>query len=845
MTTTRRNAPKPDITQSDIPVPAAYFSSRRLLECNTLFAEIFLPVGEDASGGGLTIAAFAGDDNEALAKEFARLANSTEPVRSPVVREAVLPTREGPRRFLISTIPATYKDKRALRVIAQNITSYGERAVRAEEAEARYRIYVESTAAAIALVRDGLFVYVNKGLLDLFGYMFAEEMVAKDVTSFFPGRDRKAVAEYGHVGDGNSSHAPMLECTAIRKDNGRVNIQLRGEVIQVDDQPTMLWHCVDVSHLRQSEEAVERKARENEILERLLTAVHHSVDRVEVQRASLTASLRWLGYESGGLFLVSDEQKALILESEERLPPALSDKLRELPANEGLMGFLTKTMEPVRLAIEEYPAHLPYRGAFEAENVKALAFLPLVSGEHLAGILMLLTTKAHDVPAYHQGFLEIVARHLGFALHEATAYGQIQRRADALQDAIEQISGVVYVALPNGTFKYLSPVVERVVGFKIRELTATPDDWRAIVHPDDRSLAAERISRQAGIESEFVLEYRVLPKGKAAYIRVRDAVRYIRSTDGAVQIIYGLVTDVTQQTAARHEAVLAEIGKALEQSVDRDAIVTALSSRLAAGYPADLRMEQSIGTLLAAALDRVAPGADPETGGSASVSAGGFAADDLAHIVSHDLKEPLITIAGYAKLVRDGCAGVDDESREYLESVIRSSMHMKQLIEDLLSLLRVGRGIAHDAYVSPSGLLDDLMVELSFLIKERNARIEYPPDLPVVRYDSTALGIVFRNLIVNGVRHNTQAEPVVRVAARADECSITFSVSDNGVGIDAAHADRIFDLYERLHTNAGEPGSGIGLAIVKKMIEASGGTVWLESSPNAGSTFFFTVPVHG
>jgi PAS domain S-box-containing protein len=785
-TTKRDRSSKPDIVPSDFPVPAAIFSSRRLLECNTLFAEMFIPVG-DGQPGSLTLPAFVGERNAAFAKELARIVNTVEPVLSPLVREVALPTREGVRRFVLSALPTMHDSKRALRVVVQDVTTYGDRARQAEEAEGRYRAFVESSTAAIALVRDGLFVYVNKGLLDLLGLMFNEEMVGKEITQFFAGRDRKAIAEYGRVSDTPGKLPAFVECTAVRKDHSRFRMQVRTETLTVEDQPALLWHCVDVSHWRDAEEAVEHKTRENDTLEHLLDAVHQSVDRVDVQRATLTASLRWLGYESGGLFVSSADGTPLVLETQEGLSSALADTLRELPAGEGLLGYITKTMEPVRLVIEEYPAHLPYRALYESEGIRALAFLPLMHQEKLAGVLMLLTTKAHEVPVYHQTFLEVVARHLGFSLAKATIYEAIQRRADSYQDAIEQMAGAVYVAAAHGAMLYCSPVVERLTGYKVREIAATPDAWRAAVHPDDRSIAVERISRQAGTQNEFVLEYRMLPKGKASYIRVRDQIRYVRTSNGTVQAIYGLLTDITDQGTTQQQA-------------------------------------QRVSDATAARTDAV---------------------DEFARVVSHDLKEPLITIAGYTKLVLDDGTGLDEESREHLGTVMRSSVRMRQLIDDLLEFSRIGRLPANRKTVTVSPLLDELVRDLEFFLNGRHARVEYAPDLPSVHCDPTELGIVFRNLIVNGVLHNVQETPVVRIAASQDGTVATYSVADNGIGIDPADVHRVFEIFQRLQPSDERPGTGAGLTIVKKVVETFGGKIWLESTPNEGSTFFFTVPLNG
>jgi PAS domain S-box-containing protein len=955
----RNRIPAPDISSPEFPVPIALFSSRRLLECNSLFAEQFLAVGEGEPAG-LSLQGFLGEQNALFIKELVRLVSATEPARSALVREVALPAREGERRYILSVLPVVKEEKRVLRIVAQEVTAYAQRTRAAEEAEARYRIFIENSATALALVRDGIFTYVNKGLLELFGYMFREEMEGKEAAQFFPAKVRKLVAEHARAVQGSATIPVRFEATALRKDHQRVLLEIRTEPLTINDQPTLLWHCLDVSHWRDAEAAVEQKARENETLEHLLDAIHRSVDLAEVQRLTLAAALRWLGYECGGVFMPGPDGKSFLLETQERLPIALLGALHELPAGEGLMGYIAKTVEPVRVALEEYPAHLPFRPLFEAERIRALAFVPLVHQERLAGVLMLLTSKTQDAPAHHPAFLEVVSRHLGFSLEKAVVYAGIQRRADGYQNAIEKLASIVYVAAPSGTFLYCSPVAEIVTGYKVRELAATPDAWRAIVHPDDRSIAAGRISRQAGEECEFSLDYRILPKGKASYIRVRDSICYTRGADGAVQTIHGLITVMGEQPEIRRDAaalqearqqladeqqrsgqlhLLNEIGIGLNGALDRQSALELVHARLAPrmridafGYDAlasppdilkrifstlgtlpadvneplsvsggplpgdhpfrpvletaepfvgateafgsviavmvtvqgrtdgilwvareddeaftaaDLRLAQSIASLLSTALERIGRGEEALTKARGMVMRN-EELNHFAHVVAHDLKEPLIAVEGYTKLVlEDAGDGLDATSREHLQAVMRSSTRMKCLIDDLLLLASVGHTAGRESVVAVGPLLDGLSRDLEFFIQQRHARLELSPDLPAVRGDATELGIVFRNLIVNGIRYNRQAVPIVSVGAVCESGVATFSVTDNGVGIDPADAHRVFDLFQRLQSVDEQEGTGAGLAIVKKIIEANRGRLWLTSTPGAGSTFFFTVPLHG
>ena len=259
---------------------------------------------------------------------------------------------------------------------------------------------------------------------------------------------------------------------------------------------------------------------------------------------------------------------------------------------------------------------------------------------------------------------------------------------------------------------------------------------------------------------------------------------------------------------------------------------------------ADLRLFLSIANLVAIALDRVSLNEDAVRQ-ARELAARNGELDRFAYVVSHDLKEPLIAIEGYTKIVLSGKANVLDEvGRNHLGSVVRSTGRMKQLIDDLLTLSRLDRVPGQVDTIEVPLLLEELLNEMAFTLRERNARVEYEPALPAVRYDATHLTMVFRNLISNGVKFNSSAEPLVRISAEEKPDGIVFSVADNGIGIPKEEAEKVFVIFHRLHPAERYAGTGAGLTIVKKIVEAYGGRIWLESSPGQGSTFHFSVPHH-
>ncbi len=217
--------------------------------------------------------------------------------------------------------------------------------------------------------------------------------------------------------------------------------------------------------------------------------------------------------------------------------------------------------------------------------------------------------------------------------------------------------------------------------------------------------------------------------------------------------------------------------------------------------------------------------------------------DDFTYVVSHDLKEPLISVEGYAKMMRaEYQQSLDETGREYLQAVVDSCSHMKRLIDDLLLLSRVSKVSENRTMVSLSGVMRDVVEELQFSIREKKAQIVVQQDLPSVSAVDTHLRIVLRNLVANALKFCEKPIPRIEVGAILTPEGTTIFVKDNGIGIEEAHFEKIFLIFQRLHKKDEYEGVGAGLTIVKKIIESHGGKIWVESTVGQGSTFYFTIP---
>ena len=214
----------------------------------------------------------------------------------------------------------------------------------------------------------------------------------------------------------------------------------------------------------------------------------------------------------------------------------------------------------------------------------------------------------------------------------------------------------------------------------------------------------------------------------------------------------------------------------------------------------------------------------------------------FASVASHDLQEPLRMVSSYTQLVMKRYGErLDGDAKEFMNFVVDGAARMKQLIEDLLAYSRVGTRGKEFKPVPVEQALKRAVTNLRAAIEESGAEITHDA-LPTVNADEVQLAQLFQNLIGNALKFRGPAKPHVHVSCLEKDDALEFHVGDNGIGIEPQYFERIFMLFQRLHTKGDYPGTGIGLAICKKVVERHGGRLWVESEPGKGSSFNFTLP---
>ena len=379
---------------------------------------------------------------------------------------------------------------------------------------------------------------------------------------------------------------------------------------------------------------------------------------------------------------------------------------------------------------------------------------------------------------------------------------RLARATNRLSVAVEATGVGIFVwHVPQGRI-LLTPEAERLYGLEPGTFLGTFQDFMDRIHRDDAG-RVERELREAFSRrlSDLVQEFRVVrPDGAVRWIEAKSHMFY--SAAGVVTRVTGTNVDVTERRNREQE---------------REALIQSEKA-------ARIEAEQARNALTTSNQDL----------------------QRFAYAVSHDLQQPLRSIGTHVQLlVRRNEAKLDDESREIAAVVVNSVQQIQKLIASILKYSSVSHGGPPAKVPSDANFVLNLALQhLRSAIEENRAEVTADP-LPTVMADHEQLLQVFLNLLGNAIKYRRSATPRVHVSVKRDSGMCCFSVSDNGIGIDPQYHERIFGFFQKLHSSAEYEGVGIGLALVKRIVERHGGRVWVESEPDAGSTFYFTMPAKG
>lgn len=379
----------------------------------------------------------------------------------------------------------------------------------------------------------------------------------------------------------------------------------------------------------------------------------------------------------------------------------------------------------------------------------------------------------------------------------------------------------VFQTSPEGKILTANPTLLSMLGFdSYDEFLNNVDVGRDLyVCPDERRILTYKLEQEGKIQN---VELK-LRKKDGTHIVVLENSNVVRDENGKVLYYQGILTDITDRR--RMEEELVKHREHLEELVnERTCHLARVISQLQAEITERTRAEEKLKKL------------------TEELRQSNEELEQFAYVASHDLQEPLRMISSYTQLLMRRYKGkLDQDADEFINFAVDGAKRMQALINDLLAYSRVSRREMNLEPVDCEMVLKKVLTMLEPCIKERKVKI-INDTLPRVMADSLKLEQVFQNIISNAIKFCDKEFPEIHISAKHSEREWIFSVSDNGIGISRQYFERIFLIFQRLHTQAEYPGTGIGLAICKKIIEKFAGRIWVESEVGKGSKFFFSIP---
>jgi PAS domain S-box-containing protein len=364
------------------------------------------------------------------------------------------------------------------------------------------------------------------------------------------------------------------------------------------------------------------------------------------------------------------------------------------------------------------------------------------------------------------------------------------------RNLVEAIPAVTFMAaLGEGveTQLYVSPQIVNLLGFSQKEWTENPVLWYSQLHPEDRETWNREFAPTVAQGKDFRSVYRFIARdGRVVW--VLGEAKVVRDENGRPLFLQGVAFDITGMKEAEEQ--LKTLNQQLEDRVKERT------------REAEMRAQEL---------------------------------DQYAYRTSHDLQEPLRTIASFSKLLaRRYHDQLDATAQDYISRTVNGAVRMQALISALLEYSRVGRKERPSAPTDMAAVFAAVCDNLEATIKDKSAQVTADP-LPTVWANQLELELLLLNLIGNALKFHGDQPPRIHVGCRKQGNCWVFWVRDNGIGIDPKYANKIFEVFEKLHNRSQYEGTGIGLAICKKIVESHGGQIRVESSPGQGSTFSFTL----
>ena len=501
----------------------------------------------------------------------------------------------------------------------------------------------------------------------------------------------------------------------------------------------------------------------------------------------------------------------------------------DVPLGQGPTGRAIRSRQPVACQnMLEDPSFAPWRESAKQRGYQSSIVLPLLDQKDVFACLNIYSTEADAFSLGEVALLSELADSLSFGISSLRIKQNRQKAELALRISEDKFSKAFYsspipktiTTVAEGRYIDVNRSFEKLFGYSRAEIINHTSLELGIWHNlQDRLQMFEQLEAHGKlVKYETCFQSRdkqlIICKISSEFLHVADEL-----------CILTAVEDITDHRQS--EKTILHLNAELEQRVQaRTSELTQVTEKLQLLNQELQRSNQEL--------------------------------EQFAYVASHDLQEPLRAVMGYTQLLMSEYGDrFNDEAKSYADYVIDGAKRMQQLIQDLLIYSRVGTRGNQFSPIDCNQVIKEAMRNLQIAIAEKNANITIEP-LPMVNGDQGQLVQLFQNLIGNALKFCRDEQPLIHISTIPEDKlkklnqaedqqylrKICFQVSDNGIGIKSQYLERIFEVFKRLHTRREYAGTGIGLAICKKIVLRHGGKIWAESTPDVGTTFYFTIPIY-
>ena len=751
-----------------------------------------------------------------------------------------------------------WEDEPATLMVVRDLSEQ-ERTISAlAESEARQRDFAEISPDAMIVHLHGEIVFVNAAALSMYGAKSSADLVGRDAAEFLHPDDKNAVVENWERWKSGVGE-DVVVARRLRLDGSSFHGEARHRLVSWEGKEAYLVVIRDVS---------ERIASQNALLdseERHRQIVELSPDAVLVHEDNRIVFANQAAIEMYG---ATEEAELVGLDSLEVIPEDLHDFVRERrrqvqrDGKVPLVEVRRKRLDGTEFIAEVTGARYVWNGrtanltitrdvtervesdrartALEERYRKILELTPEATFVHVAGRVRFVNPAAIEMfGATCED--ELIGRDI-MDLVDPADHDRVHSQREILREGAtlpasdvrrRRLDGTVFESRANGA----AINWEGETGFLViaRDVTDEYAAQRKLQESEDR----HRTITQASPDAIIVhLDRRIVFANRAAAAMFRvadpgdllgrmaidlihpdDQEEMVRTNTGVTpgQIIPPIVVRRVRDDGDVFHSETTRSGYVWEGVPATMAVIRDVSDRHEAEEKIRLYTEE---------LERT----NEEL-------------ERFAYVASHDLKEPLRMVSSFCGLLQERySAQLDEQANEFLQFAVDGAKRMQGLIDDLLKLSKTGTADLVAGPVELSEVVETVLNNLSAQIQETGAEVHFD-ELPMVIGDRTLLIQLFQNLVSNALKFRSDVSPEVAIKTARRGEDVAFGVCDNGIGLDPAHHERVFEVFKKLHAHDVFEGNGIGLSICKKVVERHGGDIWVESEPGRGTCFWFTLPV--